>query len=57
MKDKIKQFVSDHKKEISFISAGILIYGIGFRNGFNSSERAINNVFNQASKAMEVTKF
>lgn len=57
MKDKVKQFISDHKKEILFAATGLMIYRIGFRNGFNASERAINNIFDQASKAMEVTKF
>ena len=46
---KVKQFVKDHKKELSVIAAGLIIYRMGYRNGFNASERAINNIFEQAS--------
>ena len=47
--EKVKQFVKDHKKELSVIAAGLIIYRMGYRNGFNASERAINNIFEQAS--------
>lgn len=54
--EKVKQFIEDHKKEIIFVSAIILSYRVGYKTGFGASERAINNVFKQASKVMEVSK-
>ena len=54
--DKVKQFVSDHKKEIIFVTAVVFSYRIGYKSGFNASERAINNIFKQAGKVMEVSK-
>lgn len=53
MVDKVKQFVTDHKKEILFACSGIFIYKLGFHNGFNASERAVNNIFEKASRTIQ----
>lgn len=55
--EKIKQFVEDHKKEIIVVSAGIIIYSLGFKKGFNSAKEGMNYIFDQAAKTLEVNKF
>ena len=49
--DKVKQFLSEHQKEIIYISAGIFIYRLGFNKGVKTTENAVIHFCNEAAKA------
>lgn len=50
--DKVKEFIKEHKTELMYASAAILIYSIGFRRGIKVSERAVTHLCNEAAKAV-----
>lgn len=54
--EKIKQFCIDHKKEIAITAAIIFAYRLGFKSGCKATEDAVNNLFKEATKAMEVIR-
>lgn len=48
--DKIKEFVSSHKKEIAMTACGFIIFRVGYNSGWNAYKRVVNNVFNTMKK-------
>ena len=55
--EKVKEWVSNHKKEI-IVGAGIIfIYRLGFKHGCQATDKAVSNLFKEAAKTMEVTRF
>ena len=55
--DKIKQFCIDHKKEIAITTAIIFSYRLGFKHGCTATDKAVSNLFKEATKVMNVTHF
>lgn len=55
--DKVKDWVMEHKKEIAIGTAIIFAYRLGFKHGCQATDKAVNNLFKEAAKAMEVTRF
>lgn len=55
--DKIKQFCIDHKKEIAVTAAIIFSYRLGFKHGCEATDNAVSNLFKEAAKSMNITKF
>lgn len=55
--DKTKSWIMEHKKEL-LIGAGIIfIYRLGFKHGCEATDKAVCNLFKEAAKTMEVTRF
>ena len=52
--EDIKKFIVDHKKELGLAAAGVFIYRLGFRRGYNTS---INSMCELVDKMKEVIKF
>lgn len=52
--EDIKKFISDHKKEIIFVSSGLIIYHIGFNRGFKTAKNAISHVFDEAARTLPI---
>lgn len=53
----IKEWLMEHKKEL-IIGAGIIFtYRLGFRHGCQATDNAVCNLFKEAAKTMEVTRF
>ena len=49
--DKVRQFVSDHKKEIIYVSISVFIYRLGFKRGVKTTEDAVIHFCNEAAQA------
>lgn len=55
--EKVKEWVSNHKKEI-VVGAGIIfVYRLGFKHGCQATDKAVSNLFKEAAKTMEVSRF
>ena len=55
--EKTKSWIIEHKKEL-LIGAGIIfIYRLGFKHGCQATDNAVCNLFKEAAKTMEVTRF
>lgn len=55
--EKTKSWIMEHKKEL-LIGAGIIfIYRLGFKHGCKATDKAVCNAFDEAVKALEVTRF
>lgn len=55
--EKTKSWIMEHKKEL-LIGAGIIfIYRLGFKHGCQATDNAVCNLFKEAAKTMEVTRF
>lgn len=44
--EKIKQFVTDHKKELKLAVCGLIIFKLGYESGWKAYRKVTNNVFN-----------
>ena len=55
--DKFKEFVKKHQKEICIGAWIIFAYQVGFRKGCRASNQAVTNLFENAAKTMNLTKF
>ena len=53
----IKKFVVDHKKELGLVAAGVFLYRMGFKTGYNSATNAIKTVVNEAFESLTITRF
>lgn len=52
--DEVRVFIKNHKKEILVVSAGIVIYRIGFNKGFNTAKNAMNYIFEEAARTIPI---
>ena len=43
--EKVKEFVSEHKKEIAYAVGGIILYKIAYGRGWRDYKRTVSNVF------------
>lgn len=48
--DKIKEFVSEHKRELICVAAGFIVYKVAYGHGWRDYERVVNNVFSAMKK-------
>lgn len=48
--DKIKEFVTSHKKEIAMTACGFIIFKIGYEKGWKDYKKVVGNVFNTMKK-------
>ena len=55
--EKAKNWVMEHKKELAVTAGLIFAYHLGFKNGCQTTDKAVSNLFKEAAKAMEVTRF
>ena len=43
--DKIKEFIENHKVEVTCVICGYITYKFAYRRGFKDYGRVVNNVF------------
>lgn len=55
--ETVKNFVKEHKKELSMAAAAIIIYRMGFNRGFNTAKSAITHVFDEAARTLPIARF
>lgn len=55
--EKVKTFISDHKKEIAIGFGFIIFYKIGFNTGCKATDKAVKNLINQAYRATSIHHF
>jgi hypothetical protein len=55
--DKTKSWIMEHKKELLIGASIIFIYRLGFKHGCEATDKAVCNLFKEAAKTMEVTRF
>ena len=55
--DKVKEFINKHKTELIIGTSLIFAYKLGFKRGCNATEKAVNNLFREAARTMNITKF
>lgn len=54
--DKIKDFISNHYKELLIAGGFVLIYKVGYKVGVKETQKTIYKIFDAAGKALEVHK-
>lgn len=44
--DKAKEWITEHKKELMYTAAGIIIFRAGYRCGWRTYKKVVRNTFN-----------
>ena len=52
--EDIKKFFKTYKKEIIVVTAGVMIYNLGFKKGFESAKEGMRYLIEESAKALEV---